>query len=157
MRRSVAVLVACSLVLAGAAVAAPVDRSLVVRDADSGATLLTVDVRGGSNVTLAYTHSVEKTPVRDEYTVEGTTLNNTKMRFQSYGWGLPSRADVRLEDGWFVFDPDGQYESINIQPAAVAGHRLYVDGEPYDLVGLSDDPVRIAIERRPILDGETLQ
>lgn len=153
MRRSVAVLVACSLVLAGAAVAAPLDRALVVRDADSGTTLLAVDVSDGSNVTLAYTHSVEKTPVRDEYTVDGTTLDNTEMRFQSYGWGLPSRADVRLEDGWFVFDPNRQYEEIYIQPAAVAGHRLYVDGEPYDLVARSDDTVRIAIERRPILAG----
>lgn len=155
MRGSVAVLVGCSLVLAGAAVAAPVDRTLVVRDADSGTTLLTVDVSEGSNITLAYTHSVEQTPVRDEYTVDGTTLDNTGMRFQSYGWGLPSRADVRLEDGWFVFDPDREYEAVHVQPAAVAGHRLYVDGDPYDLVARSDDPVRIAIERRSVLAGET--
>ncbi|WP_276261390.1 DUF1850 domain-containing protein [Haloglomus litoreum] len=157
MRGSVAVLVACSLVLAGAAVAAPVDRTLVVRDADSGAALLTVDVHEGSNVTLAYTHSVEKTPVRDIYTVTGTALDNTEMRFRSYGWGLPAREAVRLEDGWFVFDPDRRYEAFNLQPAAVAGHRLYVDGEPYDLVARSDDPVRISIERRPVLGGHTPQ
>jgi hypothetical protein len=153
MRGSVAIVVAGVLALAGVAAAAPTDRALVVRDADGGERLLTVDIDGGSNVTLAYTHSVERTPVRDEYAVTGTTLDNTGMRFQSYGWGLPSRADVRLVDGWFVFDPDRQYERLHVQPAAVANHRLYVDGEPHDLVALADGPVRITVERRAPLAG----
>ncbi|WP_255194832.1 DUF1850 domain-containing protein [Halorarius litoreus] len=139
------------VVVAGSAgfVAAQPDRVLVVEDADTGDRLLTVPVEDGSTVTLTYTHSVEKTPVEDVYTVDGTRLDNSLMRFESYGWGLPAREDVRLEDGWFVFDPDRTYDEFYVKPGRIAGHTLTVDGETYDLVELSNaSSVRIAVERR---------
>jgi len=126
---------------------------LVVTDADTGDVLLSVPVDDGESVTLAYTHSVEKTPVEDVYRVDGTRLDNTLMRFQSYGWGLPSRANVTLEDGWFVFDPDHSYESFFVKPGRVAGHTLRVDGRVYDLVALSNaSSVRISVRHRGLLE-----
>lgn len=147
-RRLVAVLLLLVAGSVGVAMAQP-DRVLVVEDADTGETLLSVPVHENSTVTLAYTHSVEKTPVRDVYTVRGTRLDNSLMRFKSYGWGLPAQADVRLEDGWFVFDPDRSYEEFYVQPGRIAGHTLTVDGETYDLVERSNaSAVRIAVEHR---------
>jgi hypothetical protein len=132
-------------------VAATPDRVLVVEDAETGERLLAVPVAEGSTVTLAYTHSVERTPVEDVYTVDDTRLDNTLMRFESYGWGLPANADVRHEDGRFVFDPNRSYDELYVQPGHVAGHTLTVDGETYDLVERSNArSVRIAVERRPL-------
>lgn len=141
------VLVASSVGFAAFASAQP-DRVLVVEDAETGDRLLTVPVEDGSTVTLAYTHSVEKTPVEDVYTVDGTRLDNTEMRFKSYGWGLPARENVTLEDGWFTFDPNRSYGEFYVKPGHVADHRLTVDGETHDLVAISNaSSVRIAVER----------
>lgn len=123
--------------------------TLVVTDADTGADLLAVPVHDGSEVTLTYTHSVEKTPVEDTYTVDGTTLDNSRMRFRSYGWGLPAGANVTHEDGWFVYDPDREYDAVTVRPAAVAGHELVVAGQTYDLVALAEGgAVTLAVEHR---------
>lgn len=122
---------------------------LVVTDPDTDTTLLTIPVDDGTTVTLAYTHSVEKTPVEDQYTVDDTTLDNTRMRFKSYGWGLPANANVTLDDGWFVYDPDRRYDHITIQTGAIAGHELHVDDNTYDLVALADgDAITITLEDR---------
>ncbi|WP_202935050.1 DUF1850 domain-containing protein [Halorussus amylolyticus] len=115
------------------------DRLLVVADAETGDRLLAVPVSGGTTVALDYTHSVEKTPVRDVYEVNDTELEMVRMEFESFGAGLPSRADVNVtENGTFVFDPEGSYDHLYVAPGDVAGHELVVADRRYDLVALSD-------------------
>lgn len=113
-------------------------QTLVVERVDTGETIIEAPVSNGSIVGLEYTHSVEKTRVYDGYTVVDSTLENTRMEFESYGWGLPAGANVTLENGTFVFDPDRAYEQIRVKPGTVANHTLIVDGERYDLVERSD-------------------
>ena len=111
----------------------------MVEDADTGRTLLGVHVENGTNVSLNYTHSVEKTQVIDTYEVRGDRLVMTRMEFSSFGAGLPSRADVhRTENGTYAFDPPGAYEELYVQPGRIAGHRLQVGERTYDLVELSN-------------------
>lgn len=142
-------LVVITLVVGGLAVTAPVDRALVVSDADTGEPLLTVPVEGGTTVDLEYTHSVEKTPVRDSYEVRGAELDNVRMEFSSYGAGLPANQEVRRDDGSFVFDPDRTYGRLVVSPGSVAGHELVVDEHRYDLVALADgEAVVLTVERR---------
>lgn len=132
-----------------AAATVPVDRALVVRDADTGERLLTEPVDDGTAVTIEYAHSVEKTPVVDAYEVRGTELDNVRMEFSSYGAGLPANQAVEREDGAFVFDPDRSYEELVVNPGPVADHDLVVGDERYDLVALSDDSaVVFTVERR---------
>ncbi|NHN46334.1 DUF1850 domain-containing protein [Halostella sp. JP-L12] len=132
-----------------AAATVPVDRALVVRDADTGERLLTEPVDDGTPVVIEYTHSVEKTPVVDAYEVRGTELDNVRMEFSSYGAGLPANQEVTRENGSFVFDPDRSYERLVVNPGPVAGHELVVDGERHDLVALSSDSaVVFTVERR---------
>jgi len=111
---------------------------LLVERSDTGERIVETPVSDGSLVALEYMHSVEKTRVYDEYTVNGTILENTRMEFESYGWGLPAGANVTLENGTFVFDPDRSYEQIRVKPGTVANHTLIVDGTRYDLVERSD-------------------
>ncbi|WP_458186520.1 DUF1850 domain-containing protein [Haladaptatus sp. NG-WS-4] len=122
---------------------------LVVADGDTGEPILVLPVENGTRVTLAYTHSVEKTPVRDVYAVDGDELEMVEMRFQSYGAGLPARANVSRENGWFVFDPEGSYTTISVTPGDVAGHELVVGDRRYDLVALSGgESVELFVTRR---------
>jgi len=119
---------------------ATAEKTLLVTDAETGRALLAVSVSNGTFVGLEYTHSVEKTEVLDGYRVNGTRLEMTKMVFNSFGAGLPSRVEVnRTGDGSFVFDPNGTYESLYVAPGDVAGHELVVGDRRYDLVALSDE------------------
>jgi hypothetical protein len=136
----------------GSAAVVPGETVLVVEDAETGETYLDVPVENGSTVALAYTHSVEKTPVYEAYTVRGDRLEMTRMEFESYGWGLPSGANVTRTNGTFTYDPPGSYERLTVAPGRVAGHRLHVDDRRYDLVALSDGrSVTLSIHRRSAL------
>lgn len=125
------------------------DYVLVVEDAD-GDRLVEQPVREGSTVTLAYTHSVEKTPVDETYVVEGTTLRQRAIVFSSYGWGFPANADVnRTDDGRYVWNPNRTMAELYVSPGSIAGHTLRVGGETYDLYDESDgETVRIYVVER---------
>jgi hypothetical protein len=146
---------AAALVLAGfagAALFAPSHQVLVVERLETGEPVLERAVDNGTTVRLAYTHSVEKSRVEDGYTVQGDHLVQTRMAFESYGWGLPAQANVTREDGMFVYDPPGTYESLAVAPGRIADHRLVVDDRTYDLVARADgEAVRLRLERRPML------
>lgn len=151
-RTALLVVVALAVATALAAAAVPGDRVLAVEDVDTGETYLTVPVEDGATVALEYTHSVEKTRVYDEYTVRGDVLELTRMEFESYGWGLPSRANVTEDNGTFVYDPPGETTRLSVAPGRIAGHRLHVDGETYDLVALTDaESVDLHVTRRTLL------
>jgi len=147
-----------------AAAFTPADRVLIVADAGTGEHLLAVPVENGSVVALEYTHSVEKTRVLDVYTVRGDRLVMTRMEFESYGWGLPTRAAVATENGTFAFDPayathelvvkPGRIagHELVVKPGRIAGHELHVENRTDDLVALSDArAVRLSIEHRSVL------
>lgn len=133
------VLVAVLLVTTvGVGAAASSEQVLVVERVDTGEQVIKEPVSTGTVVGIEYTHSVEKSRVYDEYTVNGTTLENTRMEFESYGWGLPAGANVTREDGVFVFDPSREYDQFIVKPGRVANHTLYVDETQYDLVARTD-------------------
>jgi len=124
-------------------------RALVVDDAESGTTLLAVPVENGSEVGLEYSHSVEQSRVYDGYTVRGDRLENTRMTFESYGWGLPSRANVSRENGTLVYDPPGTFEELYVHPGYVADHTLVVGTQSYNLTAVAGgDSVRLHLQRR---------
>jgi hypothetical protein len=152
-RRYVVAVAAVVLVAALGSVAAAPDRQvLVVSDAETGERYLETPVDDGTVVALEYTHSVEKTRVYEAYTVRGDRLVMTRMEFESFGWGLPSRANVTRENGTFIYDPPGKYERLTVAPGRIAGHRLHVEDETYDLVAVSDGrSVTFSIHHRSVL------
>ncbi len=145
-----------AVVVAGAtAVAAAGDeRRLVVTDLASGDRYLDVAVSEGDGVVLAYTHSVEKTPVRDVYVVEGEALRMERTEFSSFGAGLPTDGVYRIEDGYAV-DNDERFTELTVAPSDVAGHELVVDGERHDLTG-AEGSVAITVEAGSFLSGARL-
>ncbi|MFB6255652.1 MAG: DUF1850 domain-containing protein [Haloplanus sp.] len=153
-RRYIAALAVVVLVVALGSAAATADRTtFVVSDAETGETYLETPVDNGTVVALEYTHSVEKTRVYEAYTIRGDRLVMTHMEFESFGWGLPSRANVTRKNGTFIYDPPGSYERLTVAPGRIAGHRLHVGDETYDLVALSDGrSVTLSIRHQSALE-----
>lgn len=151
-----AILLATVLVLVVVAVAVPIESVLVVEDIETDERYLTEPVNEGSTVALEYTHSVEKSRVYDEYRVNDRTLVNTRMEFESYGWGLPARVDVTNVNGTLVYEPAepiAELRSLSVSPGRIAGHTLIVDDRRYDLVAATNaSDVRIRVERRSLLE-----
>jgi hypothetical protein len=157
-RRYVAIAVLVSILFLGSVAALPGGRALVVADAETGEQYMTVPVEDGTTVALEYMHSVEKTRVYDEYTVRGDHLEMTRMEFESFGWGLPSGANVTREDGVYVFDPPGNYTRVTVSPGDIAGHKLHVGAETYDLVARTNGrSVDLYVTRRSAFGAATDQ
>ncbi|WP_226006517.1 DUF1850 domain-containing protein [Natrinema salinisoli] len=152
----VAILVATVLVLVAVTATAPAETVLVVEDVETGEQYLTEPVSDGSTVALEYTHSVEKSRVYDEYRVDDRTLVNTRMEFESYGWGLPARVDVTNVNGTLVYEPSepiAELRTLSVSPGRIAGHTLIVDDRRYDLVAMTNaNDVRIRVERRSLIE-----
>ncbi len=145
-RRRIALVLLGLSIVAGVAVVAPADQMLVVERLDTGTPVIETPVEQGTLVALEYTHSVEKTRVYDAYRVTGTSLENTRMEFESYGWGLPATANVTRENGTFVYDPPGRYEQFQVSPGSIANHTLIVGDTRYDLVDRTNEAaVRIRV------------
>ncbi|MGQ4555521.1 DUF1850 domain-containing protein [Halobellus sp. GM3] len=148
--------IAVGVVLAGVTAAVPTGAVLVVEDIETGERYITQPVDDGSTVALEYMHSVEKSRVYDEYRVDGETLVNTRMEFESYGWGLPSRVDVTNVNGTLVYDPAEpitELETLSVSPGRIANHTLIVEDQQYDLVAETNaNDVQIYIERRTLTD-----
>jgi hypothetical protein len=151
-RRRVALVLGLALALTAVGAVGTVGEGgqvLVAVAADTGERLLVVPVEDGTPVTLAYTHSVERTPVRDRYVVRDGALVMTRMEFESYGWGLPADADVELVNGTFVAERNGSYAELTVVPGRLAGHRLIIGDRSVDLVALADGrAVTLAVELR---------
>lgn len=116
----------------------PSDYVLVVEDTKTGQRYLTQPVANGTTVALEYMHSVEKSRIYEEYTVRGDRLIETRMEFESYGWGLPADANVTEVNGTFVYDPPGSLTRLTVAPGDIAGHELQIGNDTYDLVELTD-------------------
>lgn len=127
------------------------NRTFVVADTETNESLLEVPVADGDELTLAYVHSVEKTPVEDVYVVDETDLYMDRTVFSSYGAGLPSEASVDWTEEGFVVSVDESFERIHVAPGSIAGHVLRVRDRCYDLVDLSGGAsVTLFVEDRPL-------
>ncbi|MDZ5812065.1 DUF1850 domain-containing protein [Halorubrum sp. AD140] len=147
-------LVAALAILAGVALGGGADavvggQTLIVTD-DDGTELLAIPVDEETEVVIEYTHSVEKTTVRDVYTPGDERLVMTRMEFSSFGAGLPSRADVTVDGSRYVYHPPSEeYSTLHLKTGGVADHDLIVGDERYDIAAMSDDgAVELTVERR---------
>ncbi|WP_425607693.1 DUF1850 domain-containing protein [Natrononativus amylolyticus] len=145
-------LLASALALCGAtavtAVSATADRTLVVADAESEERLLEIPVDDDDEVTLAYTHSVERTPVEDVYAVDGNELRAVKSVFHSFGAGLPTNV-TRTDEG-YVAEGSGSHDELFVVPGEIAGHELVVGDDRYDLVAVADGSVVLFLTDRTV-------
>lgn len=61
-----------------------------------------------SDVTVAWTHSVEKTRWEERYAISGKSLTLVEARVQAMGAGMEPAADAVLRDGWWRWTPQAE-------------------------------------------------
>ncbi len=77
-----------------------------------------------------FIHSVHKTPVDEYFEVRGKTLELTKVKYDTYGVGMPSDGGegFTLENGRFVVILHRAFSSIPIRVSIVPDHGIVVGG-----------------------------
>ena len=147
---AVAAAVVCVAAVAAAAASGAATATVLVVSGEDGEELLVTPVDDGAEVTVEYTHSVEKTPVSDVYVVEDGRLVMTRMEFSSFGAGLPSTVDVTEVDGRYVYHPpERSYDPLRVGTGPVADHDLVVGDQRHDLAGIADGgTVELRVETR---------
>jgi len=77
-----------------------------------------------------YIHSIHKSPVDEEFIISGMTLELVRVRYDSYGVGMPSDGGdaFRIEDNRFVVDMHRSFKRLAIRVSHLPGHGLIVDG-----------------------------
>lgn len=86
----------------------------------------------GAAFTLSWTHSIEKTEWREQWTVEAGRLRLTEARVRGTGAGMEPGPDARMtEDGWMAWRPElPSQDSVTLAASGfTAEHRLCAGGE----------------------------
>lgn len=105
----------------------------------------------GEGWEIRFTHSVEKTPVDEYFTVNGVNdLTMTHTRFESFGWGFPySPADGKIketDDGRFELIMNRPYKSVKMRIAVQARPCIIHEGTVYDLCDMYGQGTLIEIK-----------
>ena len=95
----------------------------------SGCLIAKLPIRNGL-FTHHYIHSIHKTPVDEEFRIEGDFLELYQVKYESYGVGMPTDAGdgFRLENGRFVLDMHREFKQIDIRVSFIPGHGIIYDG-----------------------------
>ncbi|CAO3403804.1 DUF1850 domain-containing protein [Azospirillum palustre] len=92
----------------------------------------------GAAFTLSWTHSIEKTEWREQWTVEAGRLRLVEARIRGTGAGMEPGPDARMTaDGWMAWRPDlPPQDSVTLAASGfTAEHRLCVGGDCRRLPG----------------------
>lgn len=122
--------------------------------------ILAVPVSIGDTFTIRFTHSVQKTPVDEIFTIKkGLKMVLEETIYSSYGAGLPSEIygsqQFFLENGTFIIRGfDKEFDEIPIFVGAViANHTLILGNKEFTLVsfGLAGKSIRIRLNHYSII------
>ena len=101
----------------------------------------------GGLFTLAWTHSVEKTEWRESWMVRDGMLELSEARVRGSGAGMDPGEGARLEDGWWVWEPQNPpvgVLNLAASGATVSGWQLCSGGQCMELGSQAGDTIRIA-------------
>jgi hypothetical protein len=77
-----------------------------------------------------YIHSIHKTAVDEEFMISGGTLELFRLRYDTYGVGMPSDGGerFRIEDNRFVVDMKRSFKRLDIRVSHLPGHGIEANG-----------------------------
>ena len=110
---------------------------------------------------IAYVHSVTRTPVDERYRVERGVIVQTRLRFEQHGPGLPTEADAggtwTREGGAYVVTMQRVLDRIAMRVHADQKPRLAVDGDPraVDLAQWGNRAIALSARAGACLTGPT--
>lgn len=110
---------------------------LVVADLDNKPVIF-IPLTGKKEFSLYYTHSVQKTPVQENFTLgQGSDLLLISTEFQSLGVGtpfLPGEGQLINREGKFILTGlNRHFEEIDLGALPIAGHALLYKNKKFVL------------------------
>ena len=75
----------------------------------------------GADLTLRWTHSVEKTDWVEQWHIEGPHLHLVGAAVKGSGAGMDPAPDARLDSGWWVWNPDVRLDQITLAASGATG------------------------------------
>jgi len=115
-------------VIIGVAISIRSVPALIIKD-NSGAIIARLPLYDSSFV-HHYVHSVHKTPVDEYFEVQRNTLELVKVKYDTYGVGMPSDGGegFSIENGRFVVAIHRAFSSIPIRVSIVPDHGVIIEG-----------------------------
>lgn len=83
-----------------------------------GAAMITL---AAPDFTLSWIHSVEKIAWVEDWTIEDTSLRLTRVAIKGSGAGMEPDDSARLENGWWVWNPDMSVPLLRLAASGKTG------------------------------------
>jgi hypothetical protein len=128
------------------------ERSLVVRDANSGKVYGKWPLKAvPAGFAIEFIHSVNQSPVREFYRIEGRMIRPDSVRFSSFGAGMQSdlkegQTLSRDGDAMVISGFTASYRELNYIVGTVSDHLLIINGESLSLRDLCGRNAQITIK-----------
>lgn len=112
---------------------------LCIESTETDEILRTYALSKGEEFYIEFMHSVNRTPVREYYQLEGNQLMLTRAEYSSFGAGMPEipeqkGASLRIEKGILHLDGINTLLPVFIyRVGTIANHRLYINGKKIPL------------------------
>lgn len=130
------------------------DRKLILYDADTKEIYASWRVDEGGCFSVEFIHSVNKSPVKDEFEIRNGEIYAYKTTYSSLGAGV----QTELREGESLsYDQDGnmvitgfdmRFDELNIIVGTVSDHILFINGEEFSLTELCGKNKAIVIDLR---------
>jgi len=111
---------------------------LKIMDARTGRVFGKWPLEENREFAVEFIHSVNQSPVRETFRVEGKTIRPFSVRFFSFGAGMQSDLHEGLtlsRDGeaMIITGFEASYRELNYTVGTVSDHLLYLNGDVYSL------------------------
>jgi hypothetical protein len=123
---------------------------LEILDAVSGKAYNMRPVDEGSEFAIEFVHSVNNSPIRETFTVEGRKIRPVSVRFYSFGAGMPSELEEgqrlsRDGDALVISGFNRAFTELNYIVGTVSDHLLFINGQAISLRNLCGKNAHITI------------
>lgn len=138
----------------------PIFNKFTITDGTTGDLVLVGGLKDFEEFDVDFTHSVNKTPVREFYRIVGKGFNLYKAEFSSYGAGMSDGLDLDKaeiyhgDDNEIYLSLDDNFDIITYYVGTIADHRLTYKDKTIHLNELLEakSPAVLEIKRVSIFD-----
>jgi hypothetical protein len=124
---------------------------LELRDADSGKRYAAWPIQDGEEFSIEFIHSVNQSPVRDTFRVDGQLIQPVATRFYDFGAGMQTslETDQRMErdgDALVITGFTQRFPALNYIVGTVSDHVLYIQDVALSLRDLCGQNAHITVQ-----------
>lgn len=129
----------------------PYKEALILRDEASDKMLLALPIEEGDLFEIRFTHSVNLSPVKDQYQWIGDSIILQSTTFQAYGAGIPVLQDgmgagfEQSGDGFTITGINSPRDKISIMLQTVPDHTLLYSNREIRLLEFADSGTVVTI------------